>query len=321
VEQREAIVVEKKQARCLILGGGGFMGSHLAEELLAVGYSVRVFDRANRDRRNLAALADQIEIIEGDFLNESDLQAVIPGSDFVFHLVGTTLPASSNSNPAYDVESNVVGSVRLFELCQDEGVRKVVFASSGGTVYGIPQRLPIDETHPTEPICSYGIAKLTVEQYLRLFHYLHGLDYTVLRISNPYGERQRLDASQGVIAVFLGCLAQEQSLHIWGDGSVTRDFIYVRDVARAMRVAMESTTEQKVFNVSTNHGTSVSDLIEVLVRVTGVRPHLIHEPERQFDVPKNVLDNSAIRGLLQWEPEVSLEEGIERTWNWICRQI
>lgn len=297
------------------------MGSHLTEELLAAGYSVRVFDRANRDRRNLASIADEIEIIEGDFSNKADLQAVVPGMDYVFHLIGTTLPASSNSNPVYDVESNVIGSVKLFELCQAERVRKVIFASSGGTVYGIPQRLPMDETHPTNPICSYGISKLAIEKYLHLFFYLHGTDYTILRISNPYGERQRLDASQGVIAVFLGCLAQNRPIHVWGDGSVTRDFLYVRDVALAMRLAMEYSGDQKVFNVSANHGVSVCELLKILLRVTGSKPEILEEPERSFDVPRNVLDNTVIRTSLKWEPRVGLEEGIRRTWEWVRKQV
>lgn len=296
------------------------MGSHLAEELVTAGYTVRVFDRANRDRRNLAAIADRIEIIEGDFSNKADLQTVIPGMDFVFHLVGTTLPASSNSNPAYDIESNVIGSVRLFELCQKERVRKIVFASSGGTVYGIPQRLPIDESHPTVPICSYGISKLTIEKYLHLFHHLHGMEYTILRISNPYGERQRLDASQGVIAVFLGRLARHRPIHLWGDGSVTRDFLYVRDVVRAMRLAMEYSGDQRIFNVSASHGTSVSDLLTILLRVTGCDPEILREPERSFDVPANILDNAAIRSTLSWAPRVGLEEGIRCTWEWVKRQ-
>lgn len=296
------------------------MGSHLAEELLAAGYVVRVFDRPNRDRRNLASIARRIEIMEGDFLNESEVQTAVPGSDFVFHLVGTTLPASSNSNPVYDVESNLIGSLRLLDLCRQHAIKKVIFASSGGTVYGIPRRSPIDESHPTDPICSYGISKLAIEKYLNLYRHLHGVDFTVLRISNPYGERQRLDASQGVIAVFLGCLAQHQRLHVWGDGSVVRDFIYVRDVVQAMRLAMEHQGPQKIFNVSGKHGTSVSELIRVLLKVTGESPEIVREAERLFDVPENILDNTAARTLLNWEPQVGLEEGIRRTWEWVLQQ-
>lgn len=309
-----------KKGHCLILGGGGFMGSHLAEELLAAGYGVRVFDRANRDRRNLSGIAGQIEIVEGDFLNESDIQAVVPGSEFVFHLVGTTLPASSNSNPVYDVESNVIGSIKLLEMCRREKVRKVVFASSGGTVYGIPRRVPIDEDHSTNPLCAYGISKLAIEKYLELYFRLYGLDYSVLRISNPYGERQRLDASQGVIAVFMGCLAKHHPLQVWGDGSVTRDFLYVGDVVRAMRRAIEYTGERKIFNISCGRGLAIADLIQALLRVTGTRPEILHDSQRTFDVPVNVLDNAAAQSALRWKPEMGLEEGLRRTWEWVRRQ-
>jgi UDP-glucose 4-epimerase len=305
------------ETKCLILGGGGFMGSHLAEELLSAGYAVRVFDRANRDRRNLAAIADRIEIYEGDFNNKSDLREVVSGNDFVFHLVGTTLPATSNSNPSYDVESNVIGSIRLLELCTQAGVKKVIFSSSGGTVYGIPEQIPIGETHPTNPICSYGISKLAIEKYLQFFHRMHGIDYSILRISNPYGERQRLDASQGVVAVFLGCLAQGRPIHVWGDGSVVRDFIYVKDVMRAMRLATEYDGPEKTFNDSDNQGVSISNLVEILASVTGRRVEVVREPERRFDVPENVLDNRRIRRVMGWSPEVCLEDGIRRTWAWI----
>lgn len=296
------------------------MGSHLAEELLDAGYAVRVFDRSNRDRRNLVSIASEIEIIEGDFLNESDMRALVPGSDYVFHLVGTTLPANSNLNPVYDVESNVIGSIKLLELCVKAKVRKVVFSSSGGTVYGIPCRIPMDENHPTNPICSYGITKLMIEKYLQMFSHLRRLDYSILRISNPYGERQRPDSPQGVITVFLGCLHRKEPLHIWGDGSVTRDFLYVGDVVRAMRLVMEYSGPQRIFNVSAGQGTSVTALVQKLKDLTGIKPKIVYQPERTFDVPQNVLDNSAIRKAVGWHPETTLEQGIRRTWEWVKRQ-
>ena len=161
----------------LIIGGGGFIGSHLADELLRAGHSVRIFDRPNLKRYREFLPDESCEWIDGDYANQEDLKRVIPGSDVVIHLVSTTLPKSSNDNPIYDVETNLVGTLRLLEISRSSGVKKILFISSGGTVYGVPESVPISESHPTNPICSYGICKLTIEKYLRLFNQLHGLDY------------------------------------------------------------------------------------------------------------------------------------------------
>jgi UDP-glucose 4-epimerase len=156
-----------------------------------------------------------MEFIQGDFTNAVDLERAVDGCTSCVHLVSTTLPKSSNLAPAYDVESNLVGTIRLLELAVRRGMRKVVFVSSGGTVYGIPRSIPIVETDPTEPISSYGITKLAIEKYLHLFHVMHGLDYSILRLSNPYGEGQRLNASQGAVAVFMGKVLDGEPIEIW----------------------------------------------------------------------------------------------------------
>src|SRR2546426_204607 len=150
---------------CLVLGGAGFIGSHLAEALAQEGHRVKVFDRPHVDRLPLFPCARGFEVFTGDFLNPQALAPALQGTELVFHLVSTTLPKSSNDNPVYDVESNVLGSLRLLELCREQGVRKLVFVSSGGTVYGVPRTTPVAENHPTEPISSYGIHKLMVEKY------------------------------------------------------------------------------------------------------------------------------------------------------------
>ena len=188
-------------ASCLVLGGAGFVGSHLTAALAQSGQQVKVFERPHVDR--LAQLPRKgVEVFTGDLLNPQALIPALRGTETVFHLVSTTLPKSSNDNPAYDVESNVVGGLRLLALCREHGVRKVVFVSSGGTVYGIPKSVPVAEDHPTDPICSYGIHKLALEKYLQLAHRLHGLEYCILRPANLYGPGQRLDTAQGAVAVF-----------------------------------------------------------------------------------------------------------------------
>jgi UDP-glucose 4-epimerase len=179
--------------RALLLGGSGFLGSHLLEALLADGYDVRVFDRIRKPTG--VGRPPGVEVCEGDFGNYSDLAAALEGREVVFHLIATTVPKTSNDDPAHDLETNLVATVRLLDIARRNKVKKIVFASSGGTIYGVPATVPIPEHHETRPICSYGIHKLAIEHYLHLYHRLHDLDYCVLRVSNAFGERQRPTAS------------------------------------------------------------------------------------------------------------------------------
>ncbi|MBL8630451.1 MAG: NAD-dependent epimerase/dehydratase family protein, partial [Rhodospirillaceae bacterium] len=198
--------------KCLVLGGKGFIGSHLVDTLVAQGHAVRVLDRANLAPLSGAETAAKVEWLDGDFTSETDVRQALEGCEVCFHLVSTTLPKSSNADPLFDVETNLMGTLRLLTHAVSSGVKKVVFSSSGGTVYGIPTTVPIPETHSTDPISSYGITKLAIEKYLYLFRDLHKLDYTTLRISNPYGERQRTRANQGAIAIFLGRVLRGETI-------------------------------------------------------------------------------------------------------------
>jgi UDP-glucose 4-epimerase len=300
-------------ASCLVLGGAGFIGSHLAEALLQAGHRVRIFDRPHLDRLPSFLQRREFEVFTGDFLNPYVLSAALEGNEIVFHLVSTTLPKTSNDNPVYDVESNVVGTLRLLELCRSQGVRKVVFASSGGTVYGVPRSVPIDESHPTDPICSYGIHKLMIEKYLQLNHRVHGLDYCVVRPPNLYGPRQRLDIAQGAVAVFLDHALRGKPIQVWGDGSVVRDYLYVEDAAEALVKAAAFEGEPKVFNIGSGVGTSLKQLIQEIEALLGRPVPVEYTAARTLDVPANVLDASLARRLLGWTPRTSLAEGLRRT--------
>ena len=300
-------------ASCLVLGGAGFIGSHLAEALLQAGHRVRIFDRPHLDRLPTFLQRREFEVFTGDFLNPYVLSAALEGNEIVFHLVSTTLPKTSNDNPVYDVESNVVGTLRLLELCRSQGVRKVVFASSGGTVYGVPRTVPIDESHPTDPICSYGIHKLMIEKYLQLNHRVHGLDYCVVRPPNLYGPRQRLDIAQGAVAVFLDRALHGKPIQVWGDGSVMRDYLYVEDAAEALVKAAAFEGEPKVFNIGSGVGTTLKQLIKEIEALLGRPVPVEYSAARTLDVPANVLDASLARRLLGWTPRTSLAEGLRRT--------
>lgn len=304
---------------CLILGGAGFIGSHLAEQLLSEGHAVRIFDRPNLARPAELAGDPRIEWLEGDFINEDDLALALDGAEAVFHLVSTTLPKSSNDNPVYDVETNTIGTLRLLELARRGRVRHLVFASSGGTVYGLPRSLPIRETHPTEPIVSYGITKLTIEKYLHLYHVLHGLNYRVLRLANPFGERQRPTAAQGAVAVFLHKALHGETIHIWGDGSVTRDYVYIRDAVKAFTRALTYRGEQRVFNIGAGEGKSLDQILAAIEQLLGRPVARVYDPARSFDVPINVLDITLAREHLGWSPATAFQDGLRRTLDWLRR--
>lgn len=303
--------------KCLILGGAGFIGSHLAEALLAADHQVRIFDRPNMIRPANLCADTRIEWFEGDFLNQDDVAGAMPGIEILFHLVSATLPKSSNDNPLYDVESNIMGSLRVLDLANKNQVKRVIFASSGGTVYGIPQTVPIPETHPTEPLVSYGISKLAIEKYLHLYYALHGLDYCVLRIANPFGERQRFSTAQGAIAVFLHQALHQQTIHIWGDGSVTRDYIYIKDVVSALIQAASYIGVQRVFNIGSGQGLSLNDILAAIENLLDKPVARNYEHGRKFDVPVNVLDISCACEQLGWKPAMDFHAGLVKTLQWM----
>jgi UDP-glucose 4-epimerase len=302
--------------RCLVLGGGGFLGGHLVEALQTEGFKVRVFDRVPR-RATAARIDPETDWYEGDFGNRGDVDASLKECDVAFHLVATTLPRSSNEDPVHDLESNLVPTVRFLEAAVERGVKKVVFASSGGTVYGIPQTVPIAENHPTRPLCSYGIHKLAIEQYLHLYHTLYGLRYCVLRLANPFGERQRSDASQGAVAVFLDQALRGDKITVWGDGCAVRDYVYVGDVARAFCLAATHESAAGVFNVGSGEGHSVNDLLAAIERLLGRDVPRRYTQGRAFDVPVNVLDVGLADRGLGWRPRLTFQEGLERTLRWL----
>lgn len=303
--------------RCLILGGSGFIGSSICDHYLQIGHHLRVFERPRVEPYRTFANGESVEWVTGDFSNSHDVRAALKDMDAVVHLIGTTLPKSSNDDPIYDVQSNLVATLQLLEAMHAENIRKILFISSGGTVYGNPQVLPITEKHPTNPISSYGITKLAIEKYLMLYRGLRGLRPIVLRVANPYGERQRLETAQGVVAVFLSRVMSGIPIEIWGDGSVTRDYLHVSDVAEAFVRALEYDGAETVFNIGSGNGISLNDLLETLNDLVGGEIKVNYKPGRACDVPANVLDSSLACQHLGWSPKIPLKAGLERTISWI----
>lgn len=303
--------------RVTIFGGGGFIGSAIADRLLLDGHQLRIFERPRVEPYRKFDAHERVEWMAGDLLSIHDLTTAIDGADVVFHLVSTTLPKSSNDDPIYDVQTNLVATLQMLNAMVARKVPKIVFISSGGTIYGKPVYLPIDERHPTEPQVSYGITKLAIEKYLLMYERLYGIKAVILRVANPYGQRQRVETAQGAVGVFIDRALKGLPLEIWGDGSVTRDYLYISDVAEAFAHAMEYGGERSVFNVSSGKGTSLNELIDLIERTLDREIIRHYSPGRPFDVPVSVLDNTLARRELAWHPQVGLEEGIAKTVDWM----
>jgi UDP-glucose 4-epimerase len=296
-----------------MIGGNGFMGTHLVDRLLDRGCPVRIYSRSpNRFR----AVAQKAEYIKGELGNYRLIREAIEGIEVVYHLASTTLPKTSNDDPIYDVRSNLIDTIQLLEACVDVGVRRVVFASSVG-VYGLPETLPITEDHPTSPISSYGISKLAIEKYLGLFHYLHGLDYIALRISNPYGPYQNPMGQQGVVSIFLHRLYTGQPLTVWGDGNTLRDYLYISDLVDALERAAAVEPRERALNIGSGHGVSINELLELMAEVVGEQPTVKYLPARALDTPASVLDIRRAKANLGWSPHTGFAEGVAQAWNWI----
>ncbi|RZI71987.1 MAG: NAD-dependent epimerase/dehydratase family protein [Pseudomonas sp.] len=309
--------------RCLVLGGYGFLGTHISEKLLANGIAVRIFDRPGAGSGSSFQFPDasMLEIVEGDFTNQEDIERAVDGCDCCVHLVTTTLPFTSNENMMFDIESNLMGSVQLMKQAAKAKFKKLVYISSGGTVYGPSKSDKIAETHPTSPLSSYGITKLAVEKYLSLYQELHGLRSVALRLSNPFGERQRIKSLQGAVAVFVGAAVQDRELQIWGDGSVVRDYIYVTDVANAVLKALEYEGLEKVFNVGSGHGQSLLDVVKVVEETVGKKLKIVFQAGRSVDASRNVLDISKASELLRWTPEIDFPTGVQKMASWLDQEL
>jgi len=307
--------------KIVIFGGGGFIGSAILDRLLQDGHELRIFERPRVAPFRVFNEQEKVEWVAGDLQSTHDVHDALVGVDAVFHLVSTTLPKNSNDDPIYDVQSNVVASLQLLNAMVAQNIPKIVFISSGGTVYGNPVYLPIDEKHPTDPLVSYGITKLAIEKYLHIYERMHGIKAITLRVANPYGERQRIETAQGAVGVFLHHALKGIPIEIWGDGSVTRDYIHMSDVAEAFVRALEYAGSQNVFNISSGHGTSLNELMGMIETTIGKPIQRRYLPGRPFDVPVSVLSNDLAREALQWAPLITMHEGIARTAQWMAGEL
>jgi UDP-glucose 4-epimerase len=300
----------------LVLGGNGFIGSHLVDLLLQNNHFVRVVDKfPERFRKPL----DGVDYRIIHFDDKAELVESLTNIDIVYHCISTTVPSTSSLDPVFDIQSNLVNSVSLLNMMVKAEIKRIVFLSSGGTVYGNPTETPTRETHPLRPISSYGIVKVAIENYLSMYETLYNIKPVILRASNPYGPRQGHFQTQGVISTFLKSIKSNKELIVWGTGDIVRDYIYIDDLVKFCYQASISDT-CGVFNVGSGRGASINEIIDIISQITNIVPNTKYYPQRVFDVQRIILDISKTAETFQWTPKISLKEGIRCMWDYISRQ-
>jgi UDP-glucose 4-epimerase len=289
--------------------------------LSRAGHQVRAFDRLKAlAPMNLPADNPNIQLFPGDFLNRHDLDVALDDMQYVFHFVSTTNPAASAKDPLIDVDTNIRMSVVLMQLCVEHNVKRLIFPSTGGAIYGQDLPRPLRETDLTEPMSPYGIGKLAIEGYLRYFRQAHGLDSLVFRVANAYGERQNVVGSQGAIPIFLNLIEQGLPIKVFGDGTMVRDYVYISDLAQMMVGAFDKPHQYDTYNLGSGEGVAVNELIDSLKWVTGRDVKVAYLPARPVDVQHVVLDTARYAKEFGKPQLMSLAQGLEETWHYVAKR-
>lgn len=295
-----------------VFGANGFIGRHLVRRLVATGARTIAFGREfPADFHD--AVGEHVETRRIDINDELETHVTLQGVTHVVQLINTSNPAMGNQRVISDLKFNVVPQVSFIESCIMAGVKNFVFVSSGGTVYGIPQRKPIPESHLTKPLNSYGMGKLIVEHYLGMLSRGTDLGYTILRVSNPFGPGQTSFKGQGLIPAVLGRCAAGVPVTIIGDGRAERDYIYIEDVIDALLAALERNPLQDVVNIGSGQGRTVLEIVDTIEQVLGRPVDRVFTEARSTDTPSNVLDVSKAKALLDWAPKTDFHEAMRLT--------
>lgn len=299
----------------LILGAAGFIGKNLTLKLMQDEKNrLTLVDRSKAFFSDVkSSFRGNIIIREAAFLESSDFESLLTGQDIVYHLVSTTVPVTSNQHISQELKANVLVTVNLLDACVRCGIRKVVFFSSGGTIYGKGAVCPIQEETPAYPICSYGLQKMSIERLLHLYRHMYGLDYRIIRLSNPYGPYQRPNGILGAVTTFTYKALKGEEIHVYGDGTVIRDFIYIEDAVRAVFNIVEGESEERIFNVGCGYGTSIHLLLEIVRTALKKELKIVYEAGRAVDVPENYLDISRYEKHYGSLNPISLKDGICKT--------
>lgn len=306
-------------ASVVVIGGNGFLGSAIVDELAAAGHEVTAFDRFTSGRP--VYTAEGVRAIRGDVLEPIDVRRALEGQQYVFHFVSSSTPATAEASPTLDLRTNIPATVSLLAAAADMGVERVFYASSGGAIYGDQALDAFSEDVVPEPLSPYAIGKLAIEGYLRYFWRTRGLPSVSLRISNPYGPRQRTSRGQGVIASFLRSAARGEPVTVYGGGSMVRDYIYAEDVARMVCSTVGTLAQHRIYNIGSGTGTSVAEIVDLVGEVTGVPLKVEHAERPRTFVERSVLDVSRFTDEFGVGAGVGLREGMERTWAALAGEV
>jgi UDP-glucose 4-epimerase len=308
-------------SKLVVFGAGGFIGQHLVKKLAEnKSNEIIAFDRFSRyktEAESPFSEHDNVRVIAGDFFNRDDVASVLESVEYVFHFISSTNPASSNNDPFIDIDTNVRSTVTLLELCVEKKVKKVVFPSSGGTVYGDVSEPVITENTVPRPRSPYGIGKLTIEHYLRYFKFTAGLEYVIYRIANPYGPGQNIYGKQGVVPIFMHKFLTREPLTVYGDGSMVRDYFFIDDLISMIVRSYEADNKFDEYNLGSGQGHTVNELIESVEKCAGYSIEKV-----EVETPASFVHTSVL-SIDRYNEEfgnielTSLEDGIARTWEYV----
>lgn len=308
--------------KVLLLGAAGFIGTNLTLKLAEdTGNQLTLVDRDRLFFEPIHKMnLKNITIIESDFSEKTDFDKILSGQEIVYHLASTNIPTTSNQQIPEELSANIVVTARMLEACVRCGVKKVVFISSGGTVYGNVPECPLHEDLATNPISSYGIQKITIEKLLYLYQYMHGLDYRVVRLANPYGPYQRPNGLLGAVTTFTYKALRNEEILVYGDGRVVRDFIYIDDAVRGIVTIANGESKYKTFNLGCGYGTSIKEVLEIIHEALDVDEKIIYQDARKVDVAENYLDISRYEKEYGSLNPLSMREGVLLTAEFLKKE-
>ncbi len=300
----------------LVTGGAGFIGSHIVDALIERGHSVFVYDDLSSGKS--ANINPNATLIQADICDKESLSKTFEDNtfDIVYHLAAQIDVRKSTTNPVADAETNILASLNLIHLAATHNVKRFIFSSTGGAIYGDTDMRPTSESHPEHPLSPYGIAKLSIDKYLRFYREILGLRSVSLRYGNVYGPRQNPHGEAGVVAIFLNKMLSEEQPIINGDGTQSRDYVYVGDVVRANIAALETDTASGIYNIGTSRETSVNEIFSILNGFFNNTFQEIHAPAKPGEQKTSSLDTARAKNELSWQPTVPLEEGLKQTFEW-----
>lgn len=302
----------------LIFGGTGFIGSNLAEAFINSSYNVIVFDKEKNNYKDSQLIWEKIKFIQGDAKDFAEVEKIFETNniDIVIHLIDTNIARTSHETFIKNLEMNLVFNLKLVDIIVKHNIKKFVYFSSGGSVYGNNGSVFNNEKDDVNPIIYSGWVKISIEKYIQTSHFISGLNYLIVRPSNPYGKYQNYMRKQGVITAIFNNIMSNKNVEIWGDGSIVRDYIYIDDLCDAIIKLIKKDKWNEIYNIGSGVGTSINGILDLIRNVTKEKINVVYLPSEKVDIPVNILDISKIKSRTDWEIRTLLKEGLEKYWEW-----